>query len=110
MEKILTILNETEFSLTSLVLQNNIDYNRDYDYRSHDESINPDLSEFFLKHCSDLNSLKLTNWLNPKHDRYHDLLQIASRTVSSSCSKMGRGSAEFGRDPAASPRLRWGPH
>ena len=67
-------MNETDFSLTSLILQNN-------DYRSRYDSYIPHLSEFFIKHCSDLKSLELTNWLNPEYD--HDLLKIASRTVSS---------------------------
>ena len=79
MEKVFKILNEKDFSLTSLCLhKQKILSNQLIEL---DKFYTPDLSEFFVKHCSGLKSLELKNWLNPNPG--HNLFKIASRTVSS---------------------------
>ena len=78
-EKVFKILNEKDFSLTSLCLHKQKFLS--YELIELDKFYTPDLSEFFVKHCSGLKSLELKNWLNPNPG--HNLFKIASRTVSS---------------------------
>jgi len=68
--KILKILNEREFNLTSLVLQNSA-FTDDYDV---DEFDDPDLVAFVVKHCSGLKSLVV-------YDFWYDVVLDYSRTT-----------------------------